>query len=95
MSRVHLMDLVRRADASDADWAYVEDADHVTRGVMCWRVTLFHALIPTDGGYGQYRVAAHTFNLANGAELVTDEYIAHQVLQRLEQADETQTHRHT
>jgi hypothetical protein len=86
MSRVHLMDLVRRHDASDANWAYVEDPAHVTRGVMCWRVTLFHALIPTEGGYGQYRVAAHTIKLANGAELVTDEYVAHRVLKRLEQA---------
>lgn len=94
MSRVHLMDLVKRHDASDAEWAYVEDTSHVTRGVMCWRVTLSHALIPTEGGYGQYRVAAHTIQLANGAELVTDEYIAHQVLKRLEQADETKTHRH-
>lgn len=83
MSRVHLMDLVRRHDASDADWAYVEDTDHVTRGVMRWRVTLFHALIPTEG---YRRVAAHTFNLANGAELITDEYVAWQVLKRLEQA---------
>jgi len=86
-AKIHLMDLVRRHDASDASWEYVEDTDHVTKGVMCWRVTLFHALIPnTGGGASQYRVAAHTFNLANGAELITDEYVAWRVLQRLEAA---------
>lgn len=85
-TKVHLMDLVQRHDATSAEWKYVEDTDHVTRGVMCWVVTLFHAMVPSEGWYGRYRVAAHTIKLANGAELVTDEYIAHQVIKRLEEA---------
>lgn len=94
MSRVHLMDLVRRHDARGAIWTYITDTTHITPNVKCWQVTLLDALIPV-GACGKRRVTAHTFNLANGAELVTDEYIAHQVLKRLERADETQTHRHT
>lgn len=94
--RIHLMDLVRRHDASGAHWSYVEDADHVTRGVMCWVVTLHNAIIQrrSDDWASVQRVSAHTIKLANGAELVTDEYVAWQVLRRLERADETQTHRH-
>jgi hypothetical protein len=87
MSRVHLMDLVRRHEASHATWRYVEDTDHVTRGVMCWVVTLHYALVQDQSAWAsRYRVKEHTIKLANGAELVTDEYIAHQVLKRLEQA---------
>ena len=85
--KIHLMDLVRRHDASGAVWALINDPDHVTPNVKCWQVTLLDALLPSNGGWNrQYRVTAHTFNLANGAELVTDEYIAWQVLKRLEQA---------
>jgi hypothetical protein len=88
MSRVHLMDLVRRHDASSATWQYVEDTDHVTKGVMCWVVTLHGALLEPKrcNWVSSYRAVAHTIKLANGAELVTDEYVAHQVLKRLEKA---------
>lgn len=84
-AKIHLMDLVRRHDAQGAVWAYITDPDHVTPNVKCWQVTLLNALIPA-GSCGKRRVSAHTFNLANGAELITDEYVAWQVLQRLEQA---------
>lgn len=84
-AKVHLMDLVRRHDAQGAVWAQITDPDHVTPNVKCWQVTLLNALIPA-GTHGYRRVSAHTFNLANGAELITDEYIAHQVALRLEQA---------
>lgn len=83
--KVHLMDLVRRHDAKSATWEYVEDTDHTTKGVMCWVVTLHKALI-SNGGFTKLRVEAHTIKLANGAELITDEYVAHLVNQRLEQA---------
>ena len=85
-TRVHLMDLVRRHDAQGAVWAYVTDHTHVTPDVKCWQVTLLDAKIPVGNYRGYARVRAHTFTLANGAELVTDEYVAWQVLQRLEQA---------
>lgn len=84
-TKVHLMDLVCRHDASGAEWHYIEDTNHVTKGTMCWVVILFHALIPA-GTCGKRRVTAHTIKLANGAELITDEYVAHLVNQRLEQA---------
>lgn len=95
MSRVHLMDLVKRHDASSATWKYVEDTDHVTRGVMCWVVTLHNAIIErrSNDWASVHRKYEHTIKLANGAELVTDEYVAWQVLRRLEQAHET--HRRT
>jgi hypothetical protein len=84
-AKIHLMDLVRRHDAQGAVWAYITDTTHVTPNVKCWQVTLLNALIDV-GWQGKRRVAAHTFNLANGAELITDEYVAWQVLQRLEAA---------
>ena len=84
-AKVHLMDLVRRHDAQGAVWAYITDPYHRTPDVKCWQVTLLNALVPV-GTHGYRRVSAHTFNLANGAELITDEYIAHQVALRLEQA---------
>ena len=84
-AKIHLMDLVRRHDAQGAVWAYITDPYHRTPDVKCWQVTLLNALIPA-GTHGYRRVAAHTFNLANGAELITDEYVAWQVLQRLEAA---------
>lgn len=84
-AKVHLMDLVRRHDATGAVWAYITDTTHVTPNVKCWQVSLLNPLIPM-GPCGKRRVSVHTFNLANGAELITDEYVAWQVLQRLEQA---------
>ena len=85
-TRIHLMDLVRRYKAESAEWAYVENTEHVTRGVMHWVITLKNVTLPKEDSWYPRRVAAHTFNLANGAELITDEYVAWQVLQRLEQA---------
>jgi hypothetical protein len=85
-AKVHLMDLVRRHDAQGAVWAYITDTTHVTPNVKCWQVTLLNPLIGTDTWNQPRRVAAHTFNLANGAELIADEYVAWQVLQRLEAA---------
>ena len=79
------MDLVRQYKADSAEWRYVEDPDHVTRGVMCWQVTFKRARIETSDG-GWQHVATYTLNLANGAELITDEYVANQVLKRLEEA---------
>lgn len=84
-TKIHLMDLVRRYKADSAEWRYVENPDHVTRGVMCWQVTLKRARIETSDG-GWQTVASHTLNLANGAELITDEYVAKQVLKRLDKA---------
>ena len=86
VTKVHLADLVRRYNAERAEWAYVEDADHVTKGVMCWVVTLFNATMPKWEDYYPRRVREHIIKLGTNAELVTDEYIAHIVLQRLEQA---------
>ena len=86
-TKIHLMDLVRRNKADSAEWRYVEDADHVTRGVMCWQVTLINPR--AKNAHGDWRrIASHTFNLANGAELITDEYVANQVLKRLDKANE-------
>lgn len=85
-AKIHLMDLVRRHDAQGAVWAYVTDTSHVTPNVKCWQVTLLNPVIGVDTWNTQRRVASYTFNLANGAELITDEYVAWQVLQRLEQA---------
>lgn len=85
-AKVHLMDLVRRYNAESAEWKYVENTEHVTRGVMHWVITLSNATIPKWESPYPIRVRSHTFNLANGAELITDEYVAWQVLQRLEQA---------
>jgi len=84
--KIHLMDLVRRHDAQGAVWAYITDTTHVTPNVKCWQVTLLNPLIGVGTWNQPRRVAAHTFNLANGAELITDEYVAWQVLQRLEAA---------
>lgn len=84
-SKVHLMDLVQRYKAESAEWAYVENTEHMTRGVMHWVITLKNVTMP-DWESPPRRIAAHTFNLANGSELITDEYVAWQVLQRLEQA---------
>ena len=81
--QVHLMDLVREYDAKGATWHYIEDPDHVTRGVMCWCVVLHNAKV---GSNRFDRVASHTVKLANSCGLVADEYIAYQVLRRLEQA---------
>ena len=86
-TKIHLMDLVRRHQAESAEWRYVENADHVTRGVMCWQVTFKRARIETSDG-GWQHVASHTLNLANGAELITDEYVANQVLKRLDKAND-------
>ena len=83
--KVHLMDLVERYKAESAEWAYVEDTEHMTRGVMHWVITLKNVTMPKWES-PPYRVAAHTFTLSYGTELVTDEYIAWQVLKRLEQA---------
>jgi hypothetical protein len=84
--KIHLMDLVRRHDAQGAVWAYITDPDHVTPNVKCWQVTLLNPLMGVNVWNQPRRVAAHTFNLANGAELITDEYVAWQVLKRLEDA---------
>jgi hypothetical protein len=86
-TKIHLMDLVRRHQAESAEWRYVENADHATRGVMCWQVTLIN--VRTYNAHGSWRkIASHTFNLANGAELITDEYVANQVLKRLDKAND-------
>jgi len=85
---IHLMDLVRRHKAESAEWRYVEDADHVTRGVMCWQVTLNKVRVESSDGGWEYK-AKHTFNLCHHAELITDEYVAKQVLKRLDKANET------
>lgn len=85
-AKIHLMDLVRRHDATGAVWAYITDTTHVTPNVKCWQVTLLNPLIGAGPWNRPRRVSVHTFNLANGAELITDEYVAWQVLQRLEQA---------
>lgn len=85
-AKIHLMDLVRRYEAESAEWAYVENTEHVTRGVMHWVITLKNAKLPKEESWYQRPVASHTLTLANGAELITDEYVAWQVLQRLEQA---------
>jgi hypothetical protein len=85
-AKIHLMDLVRRHDADGAVWAYITDTSHVTPNVKCWQVTLLNAKLPTAIHDRYRRVMSHTINLANGAELITDEYVAWQVLQRLEAA---------
>lgn len=86
--RVHLTDLVRRNSAKSATWEYIEDTDHVTRGVMHWVVTL-KGVSPSEECFvnGRYiRTATRVIKLAHGAELITDEYVAQQVLERLEAA---------
>ena len=82
-SEVHLVDLVDLHAAKSAKWEYVEDTDHVTRGVMHWVVTLYDAKIPI-GQRGWIRTT-HVITLAHGARLLTDEYVTRLVVQKLEE----------
>lgn len=88
-AKVHVADLVRRYNAERAEWAYIEDPDHVTKGVMCWVVTLFNVTMPKWEDYYPRRVREHVIKLGTGADLVVDEYVADLVWARLEQANET------
>jgi len=80
-TEVHLIDLVDIHNASSAKWEYVENTEHVTRGVMHWVVTLYDAMVPDDRGW---RRRNHVIKLANGANLLTDEYVTRLVIKELE-----------
>lgn len=88
MSRVHLSDLVDRYQAKSATWEYVENTYHVTRGVMHWVVTLYKATAPKWEDPPFYN-KTHVIELANGCELIVDEYVTRLVLKRMEVANES------
>jgi|LauGreDrversion4_2_1035121.scaffolds.fasta_scaffold2168802_2 hypothetical protein len=81
-TEVHLVDLVDLHAAKSAKWEYVEDTEHATKGVMHWLVTLYDAKIPI-GERGWIR-KTHVIKLANGANLLTDEYVTRLVIKELE-----------
>lgn len=80
-SEVHLVDLVDLHAAKSAKWEYVENTEHVTRGVMHWVVTLYGATMRSDAGWTH---GTHVIKLANGANLLTDEYVTRLVIKELE-----------
>ena len=80
-SEVHLVDLVDLHGAKSAKWEYVENTEHVTRGVMHWVVTLYDATVRGDWGWVR---GTHVIKLANGANLLTDEYVTRLVIKELE-----------
>lgn len=87
MTKINLMHLVEEYKAESAEWEYVEDTTHKTRGVMHWVVRLNNVTMPrweSTTNWWKHRKASHTITLANGADLITDDYIAHQVIKRLE-----------
>ena len=88
MSRVHLSDLVDRHKADSAEWHYIEDTKHVTKGVMHWVVILHHAIVENEFGGRRY-VKNHVIELANGCELIVDEYVTRLVLKRMEVTNES------
>jgi hypothetical protein len=81
-SEVHLVDLVDLHGAKSAKWEYVENTEHVTKGVMHWVVTLYDATRRChDRGWVR---GTHVIKLANGANLLTDEYVTRLVIKELE-----------
>lgn len=83
-SKVHLSDLVDRHNASGAEWHYIENTKHVTKGVMHWLVILFNATVINE--YGGRRFAkTHVVELANGCDLIVDEYVTRLVIKRMEE----------
>jgi hypothetical protein len=85
MSKIHLIDLVDRYQAKSASWEYVEDTKHVTKGVMHWVVTLHKATAPKWEDPPYYS-KTHVIELANGCELILDEYVTRLVLKRFTEA---------
>jgi hypothetical protein len=84
-TKLKLIDLIDRYQASSAEWHYVEDTKHVTKGVMHWIVILFNATVPNE--YGRHRlVKTHVIELANCCDLIVDEYLARLVINRFERA---------
>ena len=81
--RVHLSDLVGVYNASGAKWDYIENTKHVTKGVMHWVVTLYNATSP-KWEYPPFYNKTHVIELANGSELIVDEYVTRLVLKRME-----------
>jgi len=81
MSKIHLINLVDRYQAKSASWEYVENPKHVTKGVMHWVVTLYNATAP-KWEYPSFFNKTHVIELANGSELIVDEYVTRLVLER-------------
>lgn len=81
--RVHLSDLVGVYNASGAEWHYIENTKHVTKGVMHWVVTLYNATAP-KWEYPSFYKKTHVIELANGSELIVDEYVTNLVINRFE-----------
>lgn len=82
-NEIHLSDLVGVYNASGAEWHYIEKTYHVTRGVMHWVVTLYNATAPKWEDPPFYN-KTHVIELANGCELIVDEYVARLVIKRME-----------
>jgi hypothetical protein len=85
MTKVHLIDLVGTYNASGAEWHYIENTKHVTKGVMHWVVTLYNATAPKWEDPPFWRTT-HVIELANGCELIVDEYVTRLVLNRFKEA---------
>ena len=83
MSQIHLSDLVNTYQAKSASWEYVENTKHVTKGVMHWVVTLYNATAP-KWEYPPFYNKTHVIELANGSELIVDEYVTNLVIKRME-----------
>lgn len=83
MTKINLVHLVDQYKASGAEWHYVEDTTHVTKGVMHWKVILFNATLP-NGWLTPRLVKWHVINLSSCCELIVDEYIARLVINRFE-----------
>lgn len=83
MSQIHLNDLVNTYQAKSASWHYIENTKHVTKGVMHWVVTLYNATAP-KWEYPPFYNKTHVIELANGCDLIVDEYVTRLVIKRME-----------
>ena len=83
-TKLKLIHLVDQYNASGAEWHYVENTKHVTKGVMHWVVTLYNATSP-KWEYPPFYNKTHVIELANGSELIVDEYVTNLVIKRMEE----------
>ena len=81
--QIHLHHIVDEYKAESAKWEYVEDTEHVTRGVMHWVVTLYKATSPKWESPSFWR-STHVMAISTGCHLNTDEYVTRLVIQKLE-----------
>lgn len=79
---IDLLDLVQQHGATHADWEYVNNDDHVTPGVMRWRVTLYNVSRRTTWDpWSNSRTLV--IPLANGTHLDVSAYVTKQVIERM------------